>query len=122
MVILGVGVGLVAGISYRSAAFIQQDAGIMPQKTVTSNYSNEYTKTADAASPTDAETPTVKSSKTKSKTAIDEACPVKAETNAKGKKVFYLPNMRGYAKVSSATCFKTAELAAAAGYASASTK
>jgi hypothetical protein len=119
MVILGVGIGLVAGITYRSAQQqSEQGTAIMPQKTSTSN----YTKTADAASPTDSVSSHTTASKTKNKTTISVDCPVKAETNAKGSKVFYLPNMRGYAKVSTTTCFKSAELAAAAGYVSATAK
>lgn len=123
LAILMLGIGLAAGITYQSAHG-QQSADIMPQKSLASNNSH-YTSQADVNGEngtTDQSTVVQKSTKKTSASTVDEACMVKAETNASGEKVFYLPNMRGYAKVPATTCFKSAELAAAAGYRSASTK
>lgn len=121
----GIVFGVLAGLAYQSAHgqqgsladSNQNNTGIMPQNSASGN---------NGAAVTDPGAPVVLSPKTKKKTkavnTTDPACMVKAETNKKGLKVFYLPNMRGYAKVKAAECFKTAEAAAAGGYQIANSK
>lgn len=52
-------------------------------------------------------------------TGVDASCPIKGETNSKGKKVFYLANNKGYKRAKSEQCFSTMAEALAAGYANA---
>ncbi len=126
--VVGLLAGIGAGLAYQSAHGQQANAGnstqnntgIMPQKSYSSN--GAANKTDASATGTAIKKAKPSTAKKNSTSIADAACMVKAETNSKGLKVFYLPNMRGYAKVPSTTCFKTAELAAAAGYKSATAK
>jgi hypothetical protein len=136
--ITAVGLGIVAGLAYRSAHGEQ----------IHSNPNNAYNQYASAGDPANvgdgiaqssAANSNAKASSTKIKTsttsgnskststsksatstsAVDTSCPIKAVTNSKGKKVFYLANNKSYKRIKSQECFKTVLDATSAGYANA---